>query len=487
MNNARLILATLLVSLLSVSAGAKVKMPAIFADNMVLQQNTDANIWGKGDAGKKVTVAPGWTKQKYTTTVASDGTWHLAVPTPAAGGPYDITISDGEKLTLKNVMLGEVWFCSGQSNMEMPMKGFVCQPVEGSSMAVAKSKNPNIRLFTMKKCSSSVPMDDCVGTWQEAEPKSVYEFSATAYFFGRMLEEVLDVPVGLVVVAWGGSALEAWMGPHMVKGFPEAEKSIPEPGTKVKAKSQATTALFNGMVSPLIGMSMRGVIWYQGETNCVRAHSYADLFSSMIKGWRTLWKQGDFPFYYCQITPYEYDRIIGKGQEIYNSAYLREAQAKVEQMVPNTGMAVLMDAGFDTGIHPYNKQTPGERLALHALSKTYGIEGIIADSPIYKEMKVMDDGSVEVYFDRCPMELCGDRSFESKNFTLAGEDRVFYPAKAEILRGKKVKVTCDKVPHPVAVRYGFVDYCVGDLFGNDNLPVSSFRSDNWEDPKPIKQ
>ncbi len=487
MNNVRLMVAMAFAALFSVSADAKITMPAIFADNMVMQRNTDANIWGKADANKVVTITPSWSGKKYKVKADAEGKWRTAIATTDAGGPYEIMISDGEAVTLKNVMMGEVWVCSGQSNMEMPMKGFVCQPITGSSVAIAKSKNPNIRLFTLKKCSSSVPMDDCVGNWQEASPKAVKEFSATAYFFGKMLEEVLDVPVGLVVTAWGGSALEAWMGPEMVEGFPEALKSIPEPGTKVKAKSQATTALFNGMVTPLIGMSMKGVIWYQGETNCVRAHSYADLFSSMIKGWRKLWNQGDFPFYYCQIAPYEYDHIIGKGQEIYNSAYLREAQAKVEHMVPNTGMAVLMDAGMPDGIHPYNKQAPGERLALHALSKAYGIEGITADSPIYKEMKVLEDGSVEVYFDRCPMEISGDRCFVSKNFTLAGEDRVFHPAKAEILRGKKIKVSSDKVKKPVAVRYGFVDYCVGDIFGNDNLPVSSFRSDDWADPKPIKE
>ena len=470
---------------LGLNAGAEIKLPAFFGDNMVLQQNTDARMWGTADASSTVTVIPGWTSEKYTTKADKDGKWKITIPTPSAGGPYDVTVSDGTPLTLNNVMLGEVWLCSGQSNMEMPMKGFKNQPVEGANMAILKSRNPDIRLFTVKRNSSTVPVDDVTGSWAEASPATVRNFSATAYFFGRQIEELLDVPVGLIVVSWGGSACEAWMNDEMLQAFPEAAANIPAVDGKIPSKNRTPSVLFKGMLNPLIGLAMRGVIWYQGEDNWNRAHSYTDMFSTMIKGWRDLWGQGEFPFYYCQIAPYDYAIITEPGKEIINSAYLREAQARVEHIVPNTGMAVLMDAGWPEGIHPPKKQVAGERLALLALNKTYGIEGIGAESPVYKSMEVKGD-TVVVSFDRAPEWIAGKNSFESKQFQLAGEDRVFHPAKAWISRSK-VMVKSDEVPHPVAVRYAFENASEGDLFSTDGLPVSSFRSDDWPDARPIKE
>lgn len=470
---------------LGLNAGAEIKLPAFFGDNMVLQQNTDARMWGTADASSTVTVTPGWTSEKYTTKADKDGKWKITIPTPSAGGPYDVTVSDGTPLTLNNVMLGEVWLCSGQSNMEMPMKGFKNQPVEGANMAILKSRNPDIRLFTVKRNSSTVPVDDVTGSWAEASPATVRNFSATAYFFGRQIEELLDVPVGLIVVSWGGSACEAWMNDEMLQAFPEAAANIPAVDGKIPSKNRTPSVLFKGMLNPLIGLAMRGVIWYQGEDNWNRAHSYTDMFSTMIKGWRDLWGQDEFPFYYCQIAPYDYAIITEPGKEIINSAYLREAQARVEHIVPNTGMAVLMDAGWPEGIHPPKKQVAGERLALLALNKTYGIEGIGAESPVYKSMEVKGD-TVVVSFDRAPEWIAGKNSFESKQFQLAGEDRVFHPAKAWISRSK-VMVKSDAVPHPVAVRYAFENASEGDLFSTDGLPVSSFRSDDWPDARPIKE
>ncbi|WP_297064470.1 sialate O-acetylesterase [uncultured Duncaniella sp.] len=470
---------------LGLMAEAEVKMPAFFGDNMVMQQNADAKMWGTAKASSTVTVTPGWTSEVYKTKAGKDGKWKITIPTPSAGGPYTVTVSDGSPMTLNNVMLGEVWLCSGQSNMEMPMKGFKNQPVEGANMATLKSRNPNIRLFTVKRNSSTVPVDDVTGSWAEASPESVRNFSATAYFFGRQIEDMLDVPVGLVVVAWGGSACEAWMNDDMLQAFPEAAAKIPAVDGKIPSKNRTPSVLFKGMLNPLIGMAMRGVIWYQGEDNWNRAHTYTDMFSTMIKGWRNLWGQGEFPFYYCQIAPYDYAIITEPGKEIINSAYLREAQARVEHIVPNTGMAVLMDAGWSEGIHPPKKQIPGERLALLALNKTYGIKGIGAESPVYKSMEVKGD-TVIVSFDRAPEWIAGKQSFESKQFKLAGEDRVFHPAKAWISRSK-VMVKSDKVPHPVAVRYAFENASEGDLFSTDGLPVSSFRSDDWPDDRPIKE
>ncbi|MBD5267177.1 MAG: sialate O-acetylesterase [Bacteroides sp.] len=471
---------------IGVETYAKVKMPAFFSDNMVMQQLTDANLWGTADASSEITVIPSWDNRAYKTRTDKNGNWKITIPTAVAGGPYTLTVGDGaEPVVINNVMLGEVWLCSGQSNMEMPMKGFKNQPVEGANMAILKSRNPDIRLFTVKRNSSTVPVNDVMGSWAEASPESVREFSATAYFFGRQIEEILDVPVGLIVVAWGGSACEAWMNDEMLQAFPEAAAKIPQVNGKIPSKNRTPSVLFKGMLNPLIGLSMRGVIWYQGEDNWNRAHTYTDMFSTMITGWRNLWNQGDFPFYYCQIAPYDYSIITEPGKEIINSAYLREAQARVENIVPNTGMAVLMDAGWKEGIHPPKKNIPGERLALLALNKTYGIKGIGAESPVYKSMEVHGD-TVVVSFDRAPEWIAGKNSFESTQFKLAGEDRVFHPAKAWISRSK-VMVKSDKVPHPVAVRYAFENASEGDLFSTDGLPVSSFRSDDWEDERPIKE
>ncbi len=470
--------------LLALTASAEVKMPAFFTDNMVLQQQTDARLWGWATPDKSVKVSPSWSAKSFTTKADSEGRWSITIPTTEAGGPYTITISDGQALTLQNVMLGEVWICSGQSNMEMPMKGFKNQPVENGNIDAAKGTNPNIRLFTVKRNAQLEEVDDVIGAWAEAKPLSIRDFSATAYYFGRMIEEELQVPVGLICVAWGGSACEAWMTEEMLSAFPQVK--LPKTQAEVdKTKQRCPTALWNGMLRPLVGMAMRGVIWYQGCDNWNRAYYYADLNATMIQGWRKQWGIGDFPFYYCQIAPFDYDIITGVGQPRYNSAYLREQQAKVEHMVPNTGMAVLLDKGMKDGIHPYDKQTPGERLALHALAKTYGFEGIYCDSPVYKSMEIKGN-TIEISFDRSPMWISCKHAFESKWVKIAGEDRVFYPAKAKVQQ-KKLVVSSDQVPNPVAVRYGFEDWVEGDLFGSDGLPISSFRTDDWPDPAPIKE
>lgn len=466
---------TLLLALcICTCAFAEVKLPAFFSDGMVMQQQTQANLWGTATPRKQITVIPTWDNQPYTTTADANGSWKLSIPTPVAGGPYEITISDGQFLTMKNILIGELWICSGQSNMEMPMKGFKNQPITNSNMDVLRSKNANLRLFTVKRTSTLKPQTDVTGMWNEATPATVNEFSATAYYFGRLVQEVLDVPVGLIVAAWGGSAAEAWMTEDWLKAFPDAK--IPRTDADITSKNRTPTVLYNGMLHPLIGISMRGVIWYQGEDNYNRAHTYADMFTTLVNGWRSVWKQGDFPFYYCQIAPYDYGIITEPGKEVINSAYLREAQMQAEHRLTNSGMAVLLDVGNEKGIHPANKQAPGERLAFLALNKTYGIQGVEGDSPYYKSMEVQGDTAI-ITFERSPMWL-NAQDGESKLFTIAGEDRVFHPAKAWIVRSK-VHVKSDRVKHPVAVRYAFDNYVKGDLFGGNGLPVSSFRTDDY--------
>lgn len=460
----------------TIAVHAEIKLPAIFADNMLMQQNTQVNIWGKAAANKTVTIKTSWSKQVLKTTADVSGNWKTSIPTPKADGKaHKIIFSDGKMLVLNNILLGELWLCSGQSNMEMPMKGFKNQPVENSNMDILKSTNSNIRIFTVKRNSTIEAQTDVTGQWQQATPETVKEFSATGYYFGRLLHQSLNIPVGLVLSAWGGSSVEAWMSEDMLRAFPQV--NIPKIKTDIKEENRTPTTLYQAMINPIIGLTIKGVIWYQGETNYDRAESYTDMFSTMINGWRKNWAQPDtIPFYYCQIAPFDYSVFAKPGEPVINSAYLREAQSKVELKVPKTGMAVLLDAGLEKGIHPGKKQIAGERLALLALSKSYNIKGITGQSPCYKDITIQND-TIIVSFEQAPMWIASN-TFESKLFKIAGEDKVFHPAKAWIVRSK-MYVKSDNVKKPVAVRYAFENYVEGDLFSTEGLPVSSFRSDNW--------
>lgn len=464
-----LLLATIMVVM---GIKAKVTLPKIFSDGMVMQRETNANLWGEAKASSNVKITTSWDNKSYVVRSDSNGKWKTSVKTPKAGGPFSITFSDGEKLTINNILIGEVWICSGQSNMEMPMKGYKNQPVDNAVEDILHSKDSNLRLFTVKRNSKFKPVDDVTGNWNEANPASVRNFSATAYYFGRELRRSLDLPVGLIVAAWGGSACEAWMTADWLKAFPDAK--IPASEEDIKSKNRTPTVLYNGMLHPLIGFSMRGVIWYQGEDNVTRYSTYADMLTTMIGGWRSVWKQGDFPFYFCQIAPYDYKLI----NYTVNSAFLREQQSKAELMNQNCGMAVLMDVGMDFGIHPRKKYQAGMRLALLALDKTYGVEGLTSESAYYDKMEIKGDTAV-ISFKRADMWIYGAKGYKSDLFEIAGEDRIFHPAKAWIERSK-VYVKCDSVKTPVAVRYAFKDWADGDLFC-DGLPISSFRTDNWDE------
>jgi sialate O-acetylesterase len=351
--------------------------------------------------------------------------------------------------------------------MEMPMKGNQGQPIEGGNMDILKSENSKIRLFRVTRKATLDAQTDVTGRWEEAMPVSVRDFSATAYYFGRLLQETLKVPVGLISSSWGGSSIEAWMNEEMLAAFPQAK--IPQTAENIKNPNQTPTMLYQGMIHPLVGYTIKGVIWYQGESNRDRYESYAAMFKSMTDGWRAQWKQEQpIPFYFCQIAPYGYNGGV-------NSAFLREAQQKAAKE-PHTGMAVLMDTGEENCIHPAKKKEAGERMALLAITKTYNITGIESESPEYKNIEIKDN-QVTVNFDKAPLGLYAKNN-ESNLFMLAGEDKVFYPAKAKVQRNKVV-VTSDSVPNPVAVRYAFENFVVGDMFGMGGLPVSSFRSDTW--------
>ena len=461
----------LITCLLSLSTSfAEVRLPNFFSDNMVLQQQTECNLCGTADKGKTVKITTSWDQKTYQVKADKDGKFEVKVQTPEAGGPYEITFNDGKAVTLHNILIGEVWICAGQSNMEMQMKGFKQQPVEGTTEELLRCKDSQLRLFTVKRHVSLTPRYDVTGQWNEANSASVRDFSATAYYFGRALRSTLDVPVGLIVTAWGGSACEAWMKADWLRAFPKVKQTITV-GDVSKLQQRCPTALYNGQLYPLIGYTMKGAIWYQGEDNVPRYDYYAPLLKTMVEGWRSDWKQGDFPFYYCQIAPYDYSLIDWK-----DSQYLREQQAKAETMISNARMAVLMDAGLEYGIHPRKKRQAGERLAILALANTYDVKGL-PDFATYKEVTFQNDTAV-VAFDRSKEWVYFEHGTTSNNFEIAGSDKVFHPATKVWVSRNRVYVTCDAVKQPVAIRYAFKDWADGDLM-HDGLPVSSFRTDNW--------
>jgi sialate O-acetylesterase len=449
----------------------QVKLPAIFSDNMVLQQQTEAALWGKKTLNSTVRVTTSWNNRSYSVVADKDGNWKVKVSTPKAGGPYSITITDGKPVTISNIMIGEIWVCSGQSNMEMPMKGYKSQPITGSNEYIATSLNNQIRLINIPKATSLTLVDDFKSNWKTCEPENVSEFSATAYFFGLMLNNVLKVPVGLICTSWGGTRIEPWISENGLKNFdwvklPDKTKALS--GNSIQ---QTPTVLFNAMINPIVGYGIRGAIWYQGESNKNEPSQYQKLLPGLVENWRFVWGIGEFPFYYVQIAPFDY------GPTGLNSAYLREAQLKASNAIPNIGMACIMDTGEKDIIHPANKKAAGDRLAYQALVKTYGKKGYAADGPVFKEMKV--EGSiVRLTFDNAVNGLIS-LGKELSCFEVAAANKRFYPAKA-FVTNQGITIFCPSVAEPVAVRYAFKDFIVGDLFNTEGLPASSFRTDTWD-------
>ena len=459
------------LAVFSFTLDAQVKLPAIFTDNMVLQQLTDAAIWGKAGVNGNVKISTSWNGKSYSARADKDGNWKVKVATPSAGGPYTVTISESNSIILKNVMIGEVWVCSGQSNMEMQMKGYRNQPVNGSNEYIAESSNNQIRSITIPRTLNIAPQDNFKGEWKTCEPENVAEFSATGYFFGLMLNKILKVPVGLIFTSWGGTRIEPWISENGIKKFDWVklpDKTQPLTGNNAQ---QTSTVLFNAMINPIAGYGIRGAIWYQGEANRNEPAQYQQLLPGLVENWRSVWNVGDFPFYYVQIAPYDY------GPTGLNSAFLREAQLKASTTIPNIGMACIMDTGEKDIIHPANKKAAGDRLALQALVKTYGKKGIACDGPVFKEMKV--EGSIaRLTFDNAPNGLIA-LGKELSCFEVAGANKRFYPAKAFVTNAG-ITLFCPSVTEIVAVRYAFKDFIVGDLFSDEGLPASSFRTDTWD-------
>lgn len=642
MKSAKITLLTVIALTLTAQTLADVTLPAVIADNMVLQRQAQCSLWGWADPGEKINVKASW--QWFfgkSTTADSDGKWKVSIKTPKAGGPHTITIKAANTITLEDILIGEVWICSGQSNMEMGMT-----MINNAAEEVAQANYPDIRLFDVTHAISAQPRKDVIGNWVQCSPEAAKThgtwggFSATAYYFGRKLHKELNIPIGLIATTWGGTPAQSWTSSEMlltmpdfadqVKGlssndamknviqkYEKAMKTI-DPGTNEKwfrpqlddstwktidlpslfenteignfngivwyrknidipddiagkdmtislgpiddldvtyfndtkiggmniwnqnrnykipgelvrsgtniiavrahdtggpggfagtapqmylqagdkkiplagkwrykvsvnqrnipqkpvttpdgVNHKTPTSLYNGMIHPLTPLTIRGAIWYQGESNAIAPKQYQTLFPNMIKSWRNAWNLGDFPFYYVQIAPYNYGKT--------NSAFLREAQL-MTLSTPNVGMAVTMDISNIYDIHPKNKLDVGERLALWALAKDYGQKNLVYSGPVYKSMKIEGD-KIRLTFDYTGSGLIA-KDGPLSHFTIAGADKKFVPATATI-EDDTIVVSSNKVPTPKAVRFAFTNKDEPNMANKEGLPASSFRTDNW--------
>jgi len=531
-------------------AAADVKLPAIFSDNMVLQRDITVPIWGWGEPGEKVTVTLAGTKA--TAVADADGKWLVKLPAMKAGGPVEMTVSGNSTVTVKNVLIGEVWLCSGQSNMAWPVS-----EAANAKQEIAAANYPNIRFFSVVRTAAASPQEDCKGIWTDCRPETAKNFSAVGYFFGRDLHAHLKVPVGLIHSSWGATPVEAWTRRQVLEAQPQAKELLERWDKRIKAyepqaakkrfqaamekynaaiknwkaaearakqaaakaargdeaakaaarkaatqakKAKAAVprkpsrwamlqdprksprcpaALYNGMIAPLIPFGIRGVIWYQGESNTGRSYQYRSLFPDMINNWRQDWgrafgdpKWGQFTFLWVQLANYR-KRLAAPAPSSW--AELREAQSMALRL-PKTGQAVAIDIGNATNIHPKNKQAVANRLVLAARKIAYG-QDVCFSGPVYESMKI-EGNKIILRFKHTCGGLVAKGPSNLKGFAIAGPDRKFVWANARI-EGPTVIVWADKVAKPVAVRYAWADNPECNLYNKAGLPASPFRTDNW--------
>lgn len=454
---------------------AKINLPDIIGSNMVLQRQSTVKLWGKSSPNAPIHIQPSWSKQTYHGKADQSGNWLIKINTPEASyKSYSIRFSDGEDLVIDNILIGDVWFCSGQSNMEMPLRGFTHNPIEGAYDVIATSlQNKAIRMATIEHNGRRQPVDTCPGKWKVSSPENTPGFSATAYYFAMQTQKILDIPIGIIACSWGGSTVEGWLPEEIVKTYPDInlEKDIRNEGNNESWHYLSPVIMYNGMLHPLLNCTIKGFLWYQGESNVGRP-DYAQRLKTMVSLWRKQFDQGELPFYFVQIAPYDQQGNIA-------SAYLREQQMLAQQLIPNSGMvatADLVTADEYWNIHPRNKKDIGKRLAYLALKQTYGLHGFKAQGPIYKSMEIKGKDII-VTFDNVEDGFWHARNIAG--FEIAGNDKKFKPAKAEAISRNQIKVTSDDVTQPVAVRYLFKDFQLGNVADLYHLPAFPFRTDNW--------
>lgn len=430
---------------------------------MVFQRNSQAPIWGWAHPGADVAVKAGWNNEEVTVKASNAGVWEAVLSTPEAGGPYAISITSGSVLTLEDVMVGEVWICSGQSNMEWSMNASADGKEDKSSANFS-----NIRLFQVPKAGADYPQVIDEGNWKATTPETVAGFSAVGYYFGRRLHQELDMPIGLINVSWGGTPAEVWIPEDLVT----SNSKLVTANNKLREDSRwpkKPGVVYNAMIHPLMPFAVAGAIWYQGEGNTAAPLAYKDLMEQLIEGWRDGFNK-DFPFYYVQIAPFNYG-------EVETGTLIREQQVKMLE-IPGTGMVVVSDHVENVkDIHPRYKKPVGERLANLALTETYGRTSIASKSPVYKSMAV-EKNRIRISFENIPNGLMS-KGKEVTEFLIAGEDGKFFPARAKI-DGNTVVVSSREVKKPVAVRFGWPNNSIPNLYSKEGLPVSCFRTDNWK-------
>ncbi len=464
----------LVFAILHFSVIAQLKVASVIGDNMVLQQNSKIKIWGKSTAGHTIKVSASWSADANANAVANQyGDWLVTLPTIAAGGPYQITISDAkEKMKLNNLLLGEVWLCSGQSNMEMVIAGMFGGVIKDADEIINDADNNNIRVFTVTRNSVPTLQDTCSGSWKIANSENVGNFSAVAYLYAKQLEHKLNVPIGIISTSFGGSKIEAWMSKEKLANYPEPLKEASQPKTAIQNKA---SQLFNGMINPVLNYTIKGAIWYQGESNIVNYKDYPDLMVGLVSDWRSRFGVGDFPFYFVEIAPYWYN-----NSSAFGAALQRGQQQKAALLIPNSGIVSTVDIGEEKCIHPADKATVAKRLAYLALSETYQKKGYNVKSPTYKSV-AFKDSVATVTLDNA---VSGMTSFGKvvDGFEVAGADSIYHKATATINRKLQIEVVSSQVKNPVAVRYAFRNYFEtrGWFYNAANLPLPPFRTDNWE-------
>lgn len=477
MKDTQLLFRFLLALFLAIGAQAEktLKVSGLFNDNMVLQRETQAPIWGWTSPGKKVVVTGSWNQESIETVAAADGKWTANLKTPKAGGPHEIKVSAaGEEMKIQNILSGDVWICGGQSNMEWTPRMIGVQHL---AEEITNANYPEIRFCNLPSDLTRTPQQDTTAPWKVCNSDNIVNFSIVAYFFGSRLHQELDVPIGLVSANKGGSSAEAWMREETLREkFPVFSKTLDSYSDSSGKPSEtiidvkSPSLLYNGVIKPLAPFAMKGTIWYQGESNVGNPGQYQTLFPALIKEWRDIWDQGNFPFYFVQIAPFHYN------DSKYPAALLREAQT-MALSVPETGMAVTMDLGDKNDIHPKDKKPVGERLARLALARTYGKSGIVDSGPMFQGMKV-EENKVRLSFSHIGGGLSTNDGGDLRHFTIAGSDKVFHPAMANI-DGDTIIVSSDKVKAPEAVRFGWGNADDTNFINKAGLPSPSFRTDDW--------
>ena len=458
-------------------------------DGMVIQQNHPFIVWGRGEAGAIVSIRADWMTTPIMVTADTAGSFSGTIPVPAvrAGDyqPHSLTVAAGvDKVILNDVLVGEVWLCSGQSNMQFSLK-----EVTDSTAEVAAARYPHLRLLNVGLNFSATPCETFSGKWVECTPATAVGFSAVGYFFGRELLQVLDVPVGIVFSGIGASAAQAYVPQQVLAADTQLDRIYLQPYLNSPRSKEVINGgfsfekvtrpflLYNALIYPLRRMSIRGICWYQGEANRMERDSYTRLTQALISSWRDLFGQGELPFYYVQVAPYFLDK---ENDTLADYAFFREAQEKVATL-NNTAMVTTVDVGEAKNLHPHNKKPVGIRLARTALNRIYGRSDIVWRGPQYEHIEI-SGGRAVIFFQ--PGTTQGGLRGDLKFFTIAGADRTWYPAQAAIV-GDRIEVWSAKVRHPVAVRYAFTNYAVNDLHNGEGWPVVPFRTDDW--PEPVEK